>query len=285
MGIKLNDLLKLQNLENVKIRFNLSSNDQEADAFYNDPVKVYQRNHDEIILKNLYKSDKRSYFNVGDIVIGLFPIAEDEWLLFDISEITSEKDDINSGKAGFTVYGHKTLEQYNDFYDRVTVKYHKVEQVPVRKAEGFLENLEILEVLPKKFDRFTDFPGYENVNLNFEELKQALSSKAWQTALQNQKGVYLITDTLTNKRYVGSAYGKDMMLGRWKHYAENGHGGNVELVKLVNENGFDYIKKNFRYTILEIYKNITEDDFIISRESFWKEVLLTRNNNFGYNGN
>lgn len=103
--------------------------------------------------------------------------------------------------------------------------------------------------------------------------------------MQNQKGVYLITDTLTNKRYVGSAYGKDMMLGRWKHYAENGHGGNVELVKLVNENGFDYIKKNFRYTILEIYKNITEDDFIISRESFWKEVLLTRNNNFGYNGN
>lgn len=285
MGIKLNDLLKLKNLEKVKIRFNLPSSEQETDALYNDPVKAYQRNHEEIILKNLYKSDKKNYFNVGDIVIGLFPIAEDEWLLFDVSEITSEKDDISSEKAGFTVYGHKTLEEYNEFYDRITVKHHKTGQNPVRKAEDFIEDLYIFELLPEKFNRFTNFPGYENINLNFEELKQALGSKAWQTALQNQKGVYLITDTLTNKRYVGSAYGQDMMFGRLKHYAENGHGGNVELVKLVDENGFDYVKKNFRYSILEIYKNSVPDDFIIGRESFWKEVLLTRNSNFGYNDN
>ncbi len=285
MGIKLNDLLKLKSLENVKIRFNLPSSSQEADAPYNDPIKAYQRDHEEIILKNLYKSDKRQYFNVGDIVIGLFPINEDEWLLFDISEITSEKDDINSEKAGFAVYGHKTLKEYDDFYGRLTVRYHKTGQNPVRKAEGLIDDLYIFEMLPENFNRFANFPGYENVNLNFEELKQALNSKAWQTALQNQKGVYLITDTLTNKRYVGSAYGKEMMLGRWKHYVENGHGGNVKLVKLVNENGFDYVKKNFRYCILEIYKNITPDEFIIGRESFWKEVFLTRNDNFGYNNN
>lgn len=285
MGIKLNDLLKLKNLEKVKIRFNLPDKNQKPDALFNDPIKAYQRDHEEIILKNLYKSDKRNYFNVGDIVIGLFSIGEDEWLLFDISEITSEKDDINSEKAGFAVYGHKTLKEYEDFYDRITVKYHKIEQAPVRKAEGFLENLYIFEILPEKFNRFTNFPGYENINLNFEELKQALKSKTWQTALQNQKGVYLITDTLTNKRYVGSAYGKEMMLGRWRQYAENGHGGNVKLIKLVEEKGFDYVKKNFRYSILEIHKKITEDEFIVDRETFWKKVLLTGNDDFGYNGN
>ena len=36
-----------------------------------------------------------------------------------------------------------------------------------------------------------------------------------------------------------------MLLQRWSNYVENGHGGNIELKKLVEEKGFDYVKKIF----------------------------------------
>lgn len=79
--------------------------------------------------------------------------------------------------------------------------------------------------------------------------------------------------------YVGSAYGENMILGRWQDYIKNGHGGNQDIKNLE----FDYIKKYFKYSILEIFKSTIEDKFIISRECWWKRVLLTRN--FGYNCN
>lgn len=98
--------------------------------------------------------------------------------------------------------------------------------------------------------------------------------------MENQKAVYLIVDTKTGKKYVGSAYGNDMLLGRWRNYIANGHGGN----KLLKSLDFEYIKENFKYSILEIFKSSVDDEIIINRESFWKEVLLTRTE-FGYNDN
>ena len=56
-----------------------------------------------------------------------------------------------------------------------------------------------------------------------------------------------------------------------KDYIANGNGGNIELKSL----DFEYIQKNFRYSILEIYKSITDDDVILERESWWKELLMT----------
>ena len=69
-----------------------------------------------------------------------------------------------------------------------------------------------------------------------------------------------------------------MIWGRWKDYIANGNGGNIELKSL----DFEYIQKDFRYSILEIYKSTT-DDAILERESWWKELLMTRQ--FGYNKN
>ena len=98
--------------------------------------------------------------------------------------------------------------------------------------------------------------------------------------MKNQKGVYLITDESNGKRYVGAAYGNDMILGRWRNYINNGHGGYKKLKEL----DFEYIKQNFRYSILEIFKSTTDDETIIERESWWKDVLMTRGK-FGYNDN
>ena len=102
--------------------------------------------------------------------------------------------------------------------------------------------------------------------------------------MENQKAVYLITDKNNGKQYVGSATGDyGMLLERWSSYVSNGHGGNAELKELVSVKGFDYIKKNFQYSILENYNARTDDKLILARESWWKETLQTRK--YGYNAN
>jgi len=52
-----------------------------------------------------------------------------------------------------------------------------------------------------------------------------------------------------------------------------------ELKKLT----FEYIKHDFKYSILDIFKSTVDDQIILARESWWKSVLQTRK--FGYNNN
>ena len=80
--------------------------------------------------------------------------------------------------------------------------------------------------------------------------------------------------------YVGSAYGTNMIHGRWSNYINNGHGGNIDLQKNLS---FEHIQNNFYYSILDIYKSTIDDKIIIKRESWWKNALLTKK--FGYNLN
>lgn len=73
------------------------------------------------------------------------------------------------------------------------------------------------------------------------------------------------------------------MLQRWSSYVDNGHGGNVELKELVNKEGFDYVKENFQYSVLENYNARMDDNYILQRESWWKDTLCSRIH--GYNAN
>ena len=148
----------------------------------------------------------------------------------------------------------------------------------IRNAESVINDCEVVQILPDTFDNDI-FPGYDKVNISWEEMSRVVEKDTWKTALQNQKGIYLVTDISTGKKHVGSAYGENMILGRWKSYIKNGNGGNIGLKKL----HFNYIKKNFKYSILDIYKSTTDDQIIIERESWWKEVLQSRK--FGYNEN
>ena len=143
--------------------------------------------------------------------------------------------------------------------------------------ENYLDQLEVIEIRREVFT--TPFPGYDKVNISWLELASVIDTDSWRTALENQKGVYLITDNSTGKMYVGSAAGKKMLWGRWRSYVKNGHGGNVELKGVP----FEHIREHFYFTILEIYKANTDDSIILEREQWWKDVLLTKK--FGYNKN
>ena len=205
-------------------------------------------------------------------ILSLIYWSRDEWLFAGIYESLGYKI-----KNGRYIYKTKLLDMANEFVGKAIIGFKKDFRASYLCLENQIEKLDLIEI--KREISKIEFPGYDKVNISWQELSELIETDVWKTALENQKGVYLITDLLNGKMYIGSAYGEEMILGRWKKYVQNGHGGNKELKKI----SFDYIKNNFRYSILVIFKSTTDDETIIARESWWKDTLLTRK--FGYNSN
>ncbi|MBR6578905.1 MAG: GIY-YIG nuclease family protein [Clostridia bacterium] len=275
MRIILDNLLRIPDSEShiVKIRFNQHDGSD-------DPMDLYLRNPDIINSQWLFWRNKQRFFNVGQIAICLMKISNDEWLLTTIKRVTQELNVTN----GVNYIGEE-LQEYSHYFGRVKIKYHRTSQTQGVFYNTVRNELEVLEILPNIFDG-DEFPGYDKVRLSYTQLKSIIDrkKKSWVAALENQKAVYLITDKNNGKLYVGSATSeKGMLLSRWMNYADSGHGGNVELKKLVNEKGLEYVKNYFQYSILENYNAKVDDHIILERESWWKETLQSRR--FGYNYN
>lgn len=274
--ILLEDLLHILEKENknpIKIKFNQHNG-------YDNPMDLYKANPDVINHQWLFWRKKKRYFDVGDIAICLLKLSSDTWLLTTIKKVTKEFN----VSVGINYEGEE-IKEYEQFFGRVIVKYHKAHQTQLRIYNTIKNKLIVAQILPTLYDG-EDFPGYDKVRLSYQQLATIIdrNKRDWIAALENQKAVYLITDTNTGKLYVGSATSdKGMLLQRWKNYICNGHGGNIGLMDLVKTKGFDYIKKYFQYSILENYNAKVDDQIILNREVWWKEIFKSRE--FGYNKN
>lgn len=273
--IMLNDLLHFDAAEvpNVRVKFNICDGSD-------DPLDLYKTNPDEVNVTWFLWHDDRRYFNVGQTAICLLKLRGDQWLLTTIKKITRLLD-VTDGVG----YDAVEVKEYEQYFGRLVVEYHNPCRTMGRKYENVMDELEVVQILNEQYTG-NEFPGYENVRLSYPLLKNIVDRQltGWVDALRNQKAVYLITDTKTGKMYVGSATSQTgMLLQRWSSYAADGHGGNVELRELVKQQGFDYVKENFQYSILENYNARMDDGYILKRESWWKETLCTRTH--GYNKN
>ncbi|MCR5118125.1 MAG: GIY-YIG nuclease family protein [Lachnospiraceae bacterium] len=142
----------------------------------------------------------------------------------------------------------------------------------------------VKEILPEPYSTVA-FPGYKNIDIPFMTLRAIMEkdSQAWKNAL-SIKGIYLITDIKTGKKYVGKADGERGVWQRWSDYINDGHGGDVDLKKLVETEGFEYVTQNYKFTLLEPITGWDEYD-IDDRENYWKRVLLSRREELGHNKN
>ena len=129
------------------------------------------------------------------------------------------------------------------------------------------------------------FSGFENLILTYDELKEIVENptiyEAWHTALSSVNAIYLIVDRETGKQYVGSAYGKDGLLGRWSCYVNSLHGNNKLMKELICAYPERY--HHFQFSILQILPKTATDDEVIQTESLYKKKLLTIP--FGMNDN
>lgn len=228
---------------------------------------------------NTYSNGK-NWFNRKYIfsLINFYP-EEDTWLFGGVWEIISR-----SSRRVNHPYEIKLVSFYTPFMGRLKIYYPYKSRTTRVNMENHFGDMLVKEILAEPY--YTDsFPGYKNIDIPFESLQTIYkkNDKEWKTAL-SIKGIYLITDTKTGKRYVGKADSDGGIWRRWRHYIRNGHAGDVDLERLVNKKGFDYVRKNYKFTLLETITG-EEEQLINERESYWKRALLTRKEKFGHNKN
>lgn len=269
MPILLRDIWEIENLADFKIHF--ARWNQEVQ-----PLEVWARDRQEWLGWQEYWPGRNDFNRPLIFSLIQFYHEPDTWLFGGIFRILARHADR---------YEVELTDQGEAFLGRLKLRYPYRDRTTRPAMERHYEGFEVQEILREPYSGRA-FPGFDDIDLSFDELATLMRNDRpdWRAALENMKGVYLITDGQTGRRYVGSAYGDQGIWSRWRNYVETGHGGNVELRNLVDERGLDYCRAHFRFALLEHRTSRTADETIISRESFWKRVLLTRGDG-GFNRN
>jgi hypothetical protein len=212
-------------------------------------------------------------------VLSLIDVAKDEWLFVGVYEVTRRAMPNPMNKDHF-LYGTKLLPGQEHLIGRIKVHHARTRASYVWHKPPV--TLPIVEILRQR-QVMQDFPGYNKVRITHSQLRtihrQQIAS--WKSALANIKGVYLITDLSSGHLYVGKASGSEGIWSRWGAYADNGHGGNVELKALLKSKGATHMT-HFQYSVLEIADTHATEDDILARESHWVSILHSREH--GLNG-
>ncbi|AUI51176.1 excinuclease ABC subunit C [Arthrobacter crystallopoietes] len=137
------------------------------------------------------------------------------------------------------------------------------------------------------------FPGFDGVLLTYHQLCDMVDHRRyadWRVALSEVQGIYLSTDSSNGKQYVGKADGSERILGRWKAYARDGHGGNIALPELARHSAAGEAAgtktehaRHFVFSLLRVFGPSTPSSEVHTAESHYKATLMTRE--FGLNRN
>lgn len=211
-------------------------------------------------------------------IIGLIDLGHGQWLFAGLYQILGCR--ANPGPGTPFQYTTKLLPGQDELIGRIVVRHVRSGRASYIWSKSEVD-LPLIEIRREKLT-IGDFPGYNAVVLSHSQLKIVTGQKiaSWHGALANIKGIYLITDITTCRHYVGKASGNQGIWQRWCAYANNGHGGNVELKQVLQTMGPEHMA-NFQYSILEIADTHASDADILARESYWMSALKTRK--FGLN--
>jgi hypothetical protein len=269
MAILLNDVWQIDSPKDFKLHFARWNGESQ-------PLEVWARDKNSWQRWQEYRPAQNAFNRPFIFALAQFYHEPDIWLFGGIYRVIHSHHDR---------YEVELTENGEAFNGRLKLRSSYRERATRVNFENHYSNLEVQEILPEPYSG-RRFVGFEDINLSFEELESIVHNNRldWKAALSNVKGIYLISDVNTGRRYIGSAYGDQGIWSRWCNYVATGHGGNVELRALVSDPTLAYCRKAFRFALLEFRAVQTPDDVIIGREAFWKNVLLTRGD-FGLNRN
>lgn len=270
--IDIAQILGIENLKDYKIHM----------ARYNghcEPLDIFLTSQEEWHKWNKWRN-KKDEFNRKYIVsfIQFYP-EQSTWLFGGIYEV------IGRGEPDSHSYDVNLLENGKELIGRLKIKA-EMPRGRAFKLENFYDELLFSEILKETYNGEI-FCGYDNISIDFSSLEIIYKNERtdWKSALENIKGIYVIADKKTGKKYVGSAYGDFGIWSRWADYIRTGHAGNVVLKELLTTEGKKYAQENFRITLIESYPFKIDDSAVIQRENFWKNALLSRTKESGYNKN
>ncbi len=275
--IKLLDIIPIRKEDLAKYKLHLASSPRDKREPYYELLKDLKERDQKIkYFKSWQELQNIESFN-RDFIFSLVYFNPDEWIFAGIYKCEGPKRE-----GSYFKYDTELLDLGKDLIGRLVIHFKRHGRQPYRNLEKWADKMEVLEITRKRYP-VDEFPGYENVLIEFNCLKSIIEIEepSWKTALSSVKGVYIITDRNTGKVYIGSAYGENSFWSRWSQYIKNGHGGNKELEAIIREKGLEYAS-NFQFAILEVTFKITDNE-IMKRETHWKKVLKSRE--FGYNEN
>ena len=277
------DFTEGKDLSRIKVKLNISDEQYPAlDLLYNEK----NSKDDSWYYMNAWKEENSNHnLNNYDYLITFaqYYYYGDEFFLFGgiykIEKIFPEK----FNEVGYNL---TLLDDFKEYRKRLIIKIKKKVGRTYNRIYNNIDNdliPEVYEISPSM--NLKQFNGYQNVSLTYTELQYIINNTepSWKLALSSVKAVYVITDTSNGKLYIGSAYGTGGLLNRWNEYINNLTGGNKKIEELVADNGKEYIQNNFKYSIIEIFDTKTKDEYILERESYWKNVFETKK--FGMNWN
>lgn len=230
--------------------------------------------------------------------IQLTPRSMSQWLFVGSSTLLGTE---RQTAAGNTVAEFALNERHEAFAGRLVARYtmrqgvtgagaltHNLSRPRIR--EDFVERFRVDQIARSPISALP-FPGYKELRLNHAELAAAVDNDEWKAALDSVSAIYLLTDRSNGWHYVGAAYSRygenHGLLSRWTSYTRGDYsGGNLKLKELVRLKGKEHIKRNFEYTVLEIFDPSEQKKAIIHREHWWMDTLQsvwTSESPFGYN--
>lgn len=158
--------------------------------------------------------------------------------------------------------------QYANLEDRVLIDW---------KGRNWVQKVnskQVIELLPPGKVR-QPFRDYLDFVLSYRDLVELYrnpdANREWRLRLSLIAGVYLIVASTTGEQYVGSASGEFGIWGRWRQYAETGHGGNRGLRRLIDSDS--RYPAAFRFSILQVLpKSLTPDQALQLEQRFKRKL-------------
>jgi hypothetical protein len=244
------------------------------------PLDVFVRDKNEWKNWNTWKGAKNDFNR--DFIFSLIDFYHEPniWLFGGIYKVLSRSDEQYSHS-----YQVELTDKLEPMIGRLKIYFERPGRAKTIKLEKYFDKFRVSEILKNVYAGEV-FCGYENINHEFHQIENIFiqAKNDWKTALENIKGIYVITDKSNGKKYVGSAYGDFGIWSRWSNYIKTGYGGNEELKEIIDKNGIEYARKNFVISLLEYRSMKTDDRVILDREKYWKKVFLSQGR-FGYNKN
>ncbi|HKP35086.1 MAG TPA: GIY-YIG nuclease family protein, partial [Sphingomicrobium sp.] len=211
--------------------------------------------------------------NKAALFVGLYAVASTREVSVEECLARSKHKELMSlGMSGiFATEGRTRLQEFDlrlsdwhsEWIGRLILEWSGLERSWYRWAHR--NDFPVRAITEESLLRPT-MPSWEELLLTWQEL--SLLPESWAAALRQWRGIYLITDRIDGKQYVGSAYGGENILQRWRNYARTGHGGN----KLLRERN----PNDFCFSILQRVSPDAPDSDVVDLERTWKVRLQTR---------
>jgi len=257
--------------DDKKYRFHMAKTEPKGGR----PLDALAKSEDEWLGWQVYRGKAKERFP-KDYIVSFAQISGNRFLFGGIFQITNR----DSKK-----YKVKYSENHKDLIGKLILEYKgNNTRATVFKPSYIFKNSKISGIHEHKF-KGEPFISFENINHDFNAIEIIINNSLpdWKVALSSVYGIYLITDKKTGKQYIGSAYGKNGIWGRWESYINTFHGTNKDLKELFKTKAEPYFRDNFNFSILEVISSSVTKEKVMDKESLWKRKLFSRV--YGYNCN